>query len=386
MAKNSRHTMRKKKNKISGPIIEGVIDLQVGLLPQQAIELLPWMEKSEEKVFFYLLWRSMTSHGDSPCSISELMMGTGLSRQSTLDGKNYCIDRGTVEAVPLIKYQGHIQYVYRLKIIPAPGGMNFIKGSMSRNNGTEENNSIGLMVRPMNSKPNGLMGRPMAVQNRVPDAGNEKPLKRNLNSLRESVVVDSIDQQQQTDSRNQALQTLINEGVYPSLALSAAKKYSLQSIQEYIGVYHQALEKGIAKGGVAFLGAMLKDGWDSKKLAEQVSKADPVNQKARLSKKQERELNAIATNLGIVGPIAEDIIAAFKKNAKMVRSWYYCVMHLEGEEKKHRVARFIKAVREGRPNNRYAGNAKNEVKICENGEEGRAKDYVSGEYAEFIQH
>jgi hypothetical protein len=385
MAKNSRRAARKKKNNISGPRIEGVIDLQVGLLPQQAIELLPWMEKSEEKVFFYLLWRSMTSHGDSPCSIAELMMGTGLSRQSTLDGKNYCIERGTVEAVPLIKYQGHIQYVYRLKIIPAPGGMNFVGGSMSRNNGTDKK-SIGLTIRPMESQAIGLTIRPMAVQNGGADAGNQKPLKRNLRSLRESVVVNSIGQQQQTDSRDLALQKLINEGIYPGLALAAAKKYSLESVEEYIRMYHQATAKGVAKGGVAFLGAMLKDGWDSKKIAEQVGKAEGSNQKIALSKKQERELNAIATNLGIVGPIGEDIAAAFKKNTKLVRTWYYFAMRLEGEEKKHRVARFIKAVREGRPNNRYAGSANREVKICENGEEGRMRDYIDGEYAEFIQH
>jgi hypothetical protein len=351
-------------------------------------------DKGEIRVTGYALMKFI-EHPDSVITWEEFITFTNLSREALSKGIKDALERGVISRDPVIGYRGRIQYTYHLNVTHVQsdqfvGGQVVHLGGWGSGNGKGPELFIGSDSEPIKRLISSV-SEPITELIKPNDARKAGGLKRNLRSS-ESVVVDSTEQQQRTDSRglrekqNQALKALIAEGVYSGLALASVKRFSPDTLMRYVGLYQRAVQCELAKNGPRYLAAMLKDGWDPSGLEKQVEKAEAAQPKTKLSKKQEKELIAIATNLGFIGPIPADIARAFKEKPKMVRSWYYCVMRLEGEEKKHRAARFIKAVREGRPNNQYTGHAKNEVKICENGEEGRARDYITGEYAEFIQH
>jgi hypothetical protein len=67
-----------------------------------------------------------------------------------------------------------------------------------------------------------------------------------------------------------------------------------------------------------------------------------------LSSNEKKEFHAILEGVGFQGKIPDFILAAMKNNKRIIRSWYYSVIRLEGNDRKYMGGRFRTGVESGR--------------------------------------
>jgi len=85
-----------------------------------------------------------------------------------------------------------------------------------------------------------------------------------------------------------------------------------------------------------------------KKIKQQGISQLTNSQSIHLTAKEERELHAILEGVGFQGKIPEFIFTAMKSKKRVIRSWYYSVIRLEGNDRKYMGGRFRTGVESGR--------------------------------------
>lgn len=85
-----------------------------------------------------------------------------------------------------------------------------------------------------------------------------------------------------------------------------------------------------------------------KKIKQQGTGQATLPQPPQLSTKEQKELHAILEGVGFQGKIPDFIFTAMKRNKRIIRSWYYSVIRLEGSDRKYMGGRFRTGVESGR--------------------------------------
>ncbi len=333
-----------------GPVVAGIALPETIILPPEIIQLLPWMGLAELKVTVAAIARIMQVGGAEPITLSEFETLTGLSRPSVLEGIERAMQRGVLTRYEVSGYQGHKSYVYELRI------------SIGKNS---------LPMLPIKAK----LSQAVVVDIDISDSTT------NL-SLATSDIAIANDEMQQKQA---VFARLRQFGVYAKTARKLLEEHNLQRIERFLALYPLAQRLGRAEGPGWLVKAIIDPSWDpdteqadlESRLVRQQQESQEIPElsqapKAPKAADQPQLPNRITRQLQEIGWVGatQEVLDAWQKNRRRVNAWLKWAV---AQPQDHRVARFRMGLRSQvwPPTTRGKNNP---------------RQYIEGEYAEFIEY
>lgn len=337
-------TKSEPEDKSFGPVLDGITLPDTVILPPEIVPLLPWMRLSELKVVIAAVARLMQVGGAEPITLSEFQSMTGLSRPAVLDGIERAIKRGLLMRFEMTGYRGHTMHVYELK--PRFIGKKF------------------LPITPIKAKQS-------------KDVVNDSDSTTNLTLLNLSASENFSQKTPENEAKNGLFLQLRKIGIYTKTAQFLLENYPVERIQTCLALYPLALRAGRANGPGWLTKAVSDPNWDleleAADLQERLEAMDHEQQqpveagkstRAELPKSVLEDLREIGWN-GSTAELAEH----YRADRRRFKAWLTWAKKQPAE---YAAARFLNGLR-------------SELMPPVEREHNR-RSYITGKYAEFIEH
>lgn len=324
--------------------VDGIELPEGAWLPPEIIRLMPEMSLAELKVILTAVSKALQIGGEEPIALSDFEILTGLSRETIVAGLRKAIERGVLDREEIEGYQGHTQYLFRLKTRLPKG------------------NSIGRKIRPMKD----------SVKLRVKLSSSSYSNNKKKKNLTDS---DSGGIQKR---ENSLMAALISAGVYRRLAEQLVMQYSAARIEEVLGLYQMALQAGVARGP-GWIIAGLKGEWKTDAVMLQLTRAEKVpllqarhSAESTLNGRFPKPIRDGLQRIGWVGDVREvETALAAKGGRRLVQAW---IDWADGQPKDHRAGLLRTGLRSG------------QMPPKTGDDEEKRKRYIQGKFSKFVTH
>jgi len=326
-----------------GPVLDGITLPDTVVLPPEIVPLLPWMSLSELKVVIAAVARLMQVGGAEPITLSEFETMTGLDRKSVLVGIERAMKRGLLMRFEMTGYRGHTMHVYELR-------PRFIGGKIPP-------------ITPIKAKQS-------------KDVVNDSDSTTNLTLLNLSASENFSQKTPENEAKNGLFLQLRKIGIYTKTAHFLLENYPLERIQACLALYPLAVRAGRANGPGWLVKAVSDPNWDleveAEDLRERAETAEDQIPPGEMVKPVATTLpKSVLEALGGIGwnGSTAELAEHYRADRKRFKAWLTWAKKQPAE---YAAARFLNGLR-------------SELMPPVEREHNR-RSYITGKYAEFIEH